>query len=279
MYKERLIEYIKKLDENESKDLLTLIELAKSGNKLWKEEPGITYHKYSKHSKFRIFMTPRRIYRGPLPQLIKRYKNAEVIRLPPPNPSLASTPTGINIATRRSFRDFKPKPISLDILSTLLYLVVGITAWENQWPLRAYPSAGALQPVEAYIIANYVNDINMGLYHYNPQDHTLEVLKKNDLRRTIVNIALDQDFLYNASIILILSTVYLRTLWKYGDRAYRYSLLDTGAAMENAYLAATSMGLGACAIGAYYDDDLNALLGLDENEEITQVMIAIGHKK
>ncbi|MEM3833065.1 MAG: SagB/ThcOx family dehydrogenase [Thermoprotei archaeon] len=279
MYKEQLIEYVKRLDEKESKDLLTLIELAKSGNRLWKEEPGITYHKYSKHSRFRIFMTPRKIYRGAFPQLIKRYRNAEVIKLPPPNPSLASNLTGITIATRRSFRDFKPKPISLDALSTLLYLIVGITAWEDQWPLRAYPSAGALQPVETYIIANYVNNIDMGLYHYNPQDHTLEVLKKDDLRKTIVDVALYQDFLYNASVILILSTFYLRTLWKYGDRAYRYSLLDTGAAMENAYLAATSMGLGACAIGAYYDDELNSLLELNENEEITQVMIAIGHKK
>lgn len=279
MYKEQLIEYVKKLSENESKDLLALIELTKSGNKLWKEDPGITYHKYSKHSRFRIFMTPRKIYRGPLPSLIKKYKNVEIIKLPPPNPSLASNPTGINISMRRSFRDFKPKPISLSTLSTLLYLVVGITAWEDQWPLRAYPSAGALQPVEAYIIANYVNSIDMGLYHYNVQDHVLEVLKKSDLRETIVNIALDQDFLYNASVILILSIVYSRTLWKYGDRAYRYALLDTGASMENAYLVATAMGLGACAIGAYYDDDLNNLLGLNENEEMTQVMIAIGHKE
>lgn len=279
MYKEQLNEYIKKLNEEEARDLFMLIELITQGKKVWEKDPGLTYHQYSKHSRFRIFMSPRRAERGPLPPLIKKYKNVRNIKLPDPNLSLVSNPIGNSIIKRRSFRDFKPRAMPIDVLSTLLHLAVGITAWDDHWPLRAYPSAGALQPVEIYIIANYVNAINMGLYHYNVLDHSLEILKEGDFRKTIVDIALDQDFLYNASVILILSIVYARTLWKYGDRAYRYALLDTGASMENIYLVATAMNLGACAIGAYYDDDLNNLLELDTNTEITQVMVAVGYKE
>lgn len=279
MYKEQLNEYIKRLNDEEAKDLLMLIELITQGKKAWEKDPGLTYHKYSKHNRFRIFMSPRRTERGPLPPLIKKYKNAINIKLPSPNLSLVLNPTGDSIIKRRSFRDFKPKIMPIDVLSTLLHLAVGITAWDDDWPLRAYPSAGALQPVEIYIIANYVDTIKMGLYHYNALDHSLEILKEGDFRKTIVDIALNQDFLYNASVILILSTVYERTLWKYGDRAYRYALLDTGASMENIYLAATAMNLGACAIGAYYDDDLNNLLELNTDTEITQVMVAVGYKE
>jgi SagB-type dehydrogenase family enzyme len=279
MYKERLNEYIERLDEEEARDLFMLIELIRQGKRVWEEDPGLAYHQYSKHSRFRIFMSPRRSERGPLPPLIKSYRNARNIKLPDPDLSLVSNPIGDSIIKRRSFRDFKPRVMPINVLSTLLHLSVGITGWDNHWPLRAYPSAGALQPVETYIIANYVDTINMGLYHYNVLDHSLEILKEGDFRKNIVDIALDQDFLYNASIILILSIVYARTLWKYGDRAYRYALLDTGASMENIYLAATAMNLGACAIGAYYDDDLNSLLELDTNTEITQVMVAVGYKE
>ncbi len=279
MYKEQLNEYIKRLNDDEARDLLTLIELLSQGKRIWDKDPGLTYHKYSKHNKYRIFMTPRRAERGPLPPLIKKYRDAVSIKLPKPNFSLVSNSVGSCIINRRSFRDFKPRIMPIDTLSTLLYLAVGITAWEDNWPLRAYPSAGALQPVELYVVVNYVDTIKMGLYHYNVLEHTLEVLKEGDFRKTIVNIALDQDFLYNASVLFILSIVYARTLWKYGDRAYRYALLDTGASMENIYLAATAMNLGACAIGAYYDDDLNNLLELDTNTEFTQVMVAIGYKE
>lgn len=85
-----------------------------------------------------------------------------------------------------------------------------------------------------------------------------------------------QDFLGDANVVLFLTVIFQRMRFKYQDRTYRYGLIEAGHLGQNAYLAATSMGLGACAIGAFLDDDMNRMLGVDGRTEAAVYMLSVG---
>ena len=80
----------------------------------------------------------------------------------------------------------------------------------------------------------------------------------------------------HASAVLVLTGIFARVHWKYADRSYRYIMLEAGHLGQNIYLAATALGLAPCGIGAFFDDDLNQLLGIDEREEATVYLLAVG---
>ena len=216
--------------------------------------------------------------RGRMPPL-RRIPEGSLIKLPAPRPPALSV--GDAIIRRRSAEDFTPGPIDLNDLATILYLTIGITAWTeayglSKYPLRAYPSAGALQPVEAYVYANYVNGLDKGIYKYDAFTHSLIQMKVGDFAKQLVDISLGQDHVGKASAVLILTVYYARTRWKYWKRALRYVLLDAGAAMENAYLASVGLGLGVRAVGAFYDNELCSLLSIDCLNEFPVVLILVG---
>ncbi len=79
--------------------------------------------------------------------------------------------------------------------------------------------------------------------------------------------ALGQEMVADAQVIFVWSAVLERGKWKYRERAYRYIYIDAGHIGQNLYLAAEALGLGACTIGAFFDDDVNRLIGLDGTEE------------
>lgn len=164
--------------------------------------------------------------------------------------------------------------MSLLELSRLLYYAAGIT--EPRYGLRAAPSAGALYPIEIYPVINSVDGLARGGYHYSPQDHSLELIKEGDLRLQAVQVALDQEIVGNANVALFMTAVFQRSQWKYGQRAHRYILLEAGHIGQNIYLAATSMGLGACAVGAFFDDEINRMLGIDGTREAVVYLIIVG---
>ena len=93
----------------------------------------------------------------------------------------------------------------------------------------------------------------------------------------MVDQAIGQEFLGSCGVVLFLTMILQRMRPKYQDRSYRYGLLEAGHLGENAYLAATSMGLGACGVGAFMDDAINDMLGVDGVEEAAVYMLAAGH--
>ncbi len=183
------------------------------------------------------------------------------------------------IRLRRSRRSYSREPLSLTELATVLYHAVGVTgtAWWGG-PKRAYPSAGALQPVEAYVAAGRVEALKPGLYHYHPGRHCLELIRRGDPRRLLSRIALHQEHVEEAPAVIILTAVYPRTAWKYGLRAYRYIHWDAGFAGENIYIAAEALGLATVAVGAFYDDELCKLLEASCDEEIPMLLFPLGRR-
>ncbi len=180
------------------------------------------------------------------------------------------------IKRRRSLRNFKNISIRKDILSQLLWAIQGITHESEGFEFRASPSAGALYPIETYLVIHNVEDVEPGIYHYGVQNHELEQLKKGDFRDVVARAALDQDMAYSASAVFIWTAVFQRSKWKYDQRAYRYIYLDAGHIAQNLALAAVSLDLGTCQIGALYDEEVNALIGADGENESVFYMSTVG---
>lgn len=178
------------------------------------------------------------------------------------------------ILRRRSMREFTEKPIDVKTLSHLLYFSFGITFKNNEF--RAYPSAGARYPIEVYPILLKGENIENGVYHYNVKDHKLEKLRSGNFKKFLFNVTCQQKWIKKASVVFILTGILNRTLLKYGERGYRYVLLEAGHAAQNMYLIATSLGLGCCTIGGFLDKEIDRFLDLEKTDEKTIYMLAIG---
>lgn len=212
------------------------------------------------------------------PDLYKEYPQAERIDLPTFEPS---KPMSLDktLRQRKSIRDYQDKPISIGQLAYLLWSSTGIQRIEDGYEFRTAPSAGALYPIETYMVINHVKSLESGVYHYAIKPHQLELLQQRDLRHQIAAAALGQDMCATAAAVFIWTALFERCKWKYGQRAYRYIYLDAGHIAENLALAAVSLNLGTCEIGALYDDHVNAIIGVDDTEESTICMATVGIPK
>jgi SagB-type dehydrogenase family enzyme len=212
------------------------------------------------------------------PEPFKTYAGAPQIKLETPSVS-GGPPIWEAIQGRRSVRNFAGESLSAAELSQLLWAAQGMTGQEMGYRLRAAPSAGALYPVETYLFVQNVMGVEPGVYHYAPREHALELLKKGDAKEDLARAALDQDFLAEAAVVFAWTAVFPRSAWKYAARTYRYVYLDAGHIAQNVALAAVALGLGSCQVAALYDDEVNALLGVDGREESILYMTAVGRPR
>lgn len=211
----------------------------------------------------------------PRPPPYKEYHNLKRIKLPQPQKKGGS---GIweTIQRRRSVRDFKDESITIEELSQLLWASQGITGGDKYFSFRAAPSAGALYPVETYLVVNAVRGIEKGVYHYGVVRHELEMLKYGDMRKEIVKASLGQEMVGEANVVFVWTAIFNRAKWKYKERAYRYVYLDAGHICQNLLLAAVSLGLGSCPVAAFYDHEVNAIIDVDGKDESTIYLCALG---
>jgi SagB-type dehydrogenase family enzyme len=238
---------------------------------------GVIYHQWSKPGLLDALGSVSNW--GQPVELYKSYPGAPRVALP-----AVALDTGLDrgmataraIVTRRSTRAYAPWPMTLEELSRLLFLTSGITAGLHGNARRAAPSSGALYPIELYPVVHRVDGIEPGVYHYAYREHALELVRAGDFRAPVVEQGIAQDFLGECGVVLFVTMILQRMRPKYQDRSYRYGLLEAGHVGENAYLAATSMGLGACGIGAFMDDAINEMLGVDGVEEAAVYMLAAG---
>ncbi len=209
------------------------------------------------------------------PELYKDYSEATKIELASFEPTAAMS-LDESLKRRKSIRDFQDKPISKGQLAYLLWATTGIQRVEDGSEFRTVPSAGALYPIETYLVVNNVKGLEVGIYHYSIRGHLLEQLKQGDFRRQIAAAALGQRMCATASVVFVWSAVFARCKWKYGQRAYRYIYLDAGHIAENLALAAVSLNRGSCEIGALYDEQVNAIVGVDGIDESVICMAVVG---
>ncbi|MHC4582380.1 MAG: SagB/ThcOx family dehydrogenase [Planctomycetota bacterium] len=209
------------------------------------------------------------------PQLYKEYAEATKIELPSFEPAQAMS-LDQALKKRKSVRDFQDKPISKGQLAYLLWAATGIQRIEDGYEFRTAPSAGALYPIETYLVVNNVKGLEAGIYHYSIRSHQLEQLRCGDFRRQIAAAALGQTMCATASVVFVWSAVFERCKWKYGQRAYRYIYLDAGHIAENLALATASLDRGSCEIGALYDEKANAIVGVDGIAESVICMAVVG---
>ena len=209
------------------------------------------------------------------PDLYKDYPDAPKVELPSFDPSRAMS-LNQALKQRKSIREFQPKSISKGQLSYLLWASTGIQRIDDGYEFRTVPSAGALYPIETYVIANNVRTLEAGLYHYSIRNHQLEQIRQGDMRHQIAGAALGQGMCATAAVVFVWSAIFERCKWKYGQRGYRYIYLDAGHIAENLALAAVSLNLGSCEIGALYDDQANAIVGVNGIEESVICMAVVG---
>jgi SagB-type dehydrogenase family enzyme len=141
---------------------------------------------------------------------------------------------------------------------------------------RSAPSAGGRYPNEIYIATQSVEGLADGIYHYDPRAHELEHHGPGLAHPALFDLTLGQEVIRDANVVLAITGVRDRTMWKYGQRGYRFVLLDAGHLGQNVYLTATALGLGPCGLGGFYDAEVNELLQLPRDEE-TLYLIALGN--
>lgn len=190
------------------------------------------------------------------------------MKLPPPR---ERGPVSVEEALRRrrSVREYAAGGLALEEAAQLLWAAQGVTSREG---LRTAPSAGALNPLELYLVAGEVEGLPPGIYRYRPEDHDLVEVDRGDRRPSLARAALDQEFVEEAPAVLVFTGVFGRTTWKYGERGRRYVLMDLGHAAENVYLQATALGLGTVIVGAFRDEEVARLLGAASGEHPLAVM-------
>ncbi|MGI6576429.1 MAG: SagB/ThcOx family dehydrogenase [bacterium] len=180
---------------------------------------------------------------------------------------------------RQSIRKYADTPLSLAELSYLLWATQGIKKVTAEKTLRTVPSAGSRHPFETYLVINNIASLEPGLYRYLPFQHQLGYLGTSPEFQTMFKKAcIKGPFVDNSAVTFIWVAVPYRMTWRHGERGYRYLFLDAGHVCQNLYLAVEDIGAGACAIGVFDDDALNALLRIDGVEHFVIYLAAVGKR-
>ena len=168
------------------------------------------------------------------------------------------------LVKRRSVRNYTGELLTLEEVSQLLWAAQGTT---SNIGFRTSPSAGALYPLEVYVIVGDVKDLAIGIYLYKPKKHEVVMIADKDVRQLLAGAALGQSSVKNGAIDLVFTAVYQRTTRKYGNRGIKYVYMEIGHAAQNVCLQATAMDLGAVTIGAFNDQEVSKILNLPKDEE------------
>lgn len=207
----------------------------------------------------------------------KSYGRFEEVKLPHKS-TLMNTSLKQSLLRRSSVRIKKRSlDLSLNEIGTLLYYSAGLNpAHHNR---RFYPSAGARYPLEIYLIPLRTELSNKFTYHYYVPHNTLEKMfryKKEDVYNLF---SYSQKWIKNVGCVLVITTMFERSILKYGERGYRYMLIEAGHLGQNIYLVSSALQMNCCAIGAYKDKKLNDILHINEQHELSLYVLALSKTK
>jgi len=188
----------------------------------------------------------------------------ESIKLPEPKYD-SSISIEQALLERRSVRAYQDEPLTLTEVSQLLWSAQGIT--DPKRGFKTAPSAGALYPLEVYVVIGNIEGITEGVYKYMPYKHELVMVRNGDVRDKLAVAALGQACVRKGAIAIVFSAVYERTTRKYGDRGIRYVHMEAGHAAQNVCLQAVSLNLGTVVVGAFRDNEVSKILNLPDEEQ------------
>ena len=180
--------------------------------------------------------------------------------VPLPEPSVAGASSVEQLlAQRRSRRDYKAAAIELAEIGQLLWAAQGVTHSQG---LRTAPSAGALYPLELYVVTGPIEGLARGVYHYDPGHHQLLKTSDDDLRDALARSAFSQAWIKQAPTVIVFTADYERTANKYGKRGKRYVHIEVGHASQNLFLQSEALGLATVVVGAFNDEEVANILRL-----------------
>ena len=179
------------------------------------------------------------------------------------------------LLTRRSIRKYSSAALTLEEAAQLLWAAQGQTAEGGG---RTAPSAGALYPLELYLVVGNVSDLAPGVYRYRPRKHDLVRTGDKDPREALARAALDQAYVREAATDIIIAADYNRTTVKYGDRGVRYVHMEAGHAAQNLYLQATALDLAMVVVGGFYDQRVKDILALPKDQQPLYI-VPVGRKR
>ncbi len=191
----------------------------------------------------------------------------EIVTLPKPNLD-GSISLGKIVAARRSWRDFRHRPLTLEQIGQLAWSAQG---QDTKSKYRTTPSAGATYPLELFVVTE------QGVFSYLPSKHALERLMNQDVRSALASAAWGQEFIEAAPLTLVFAAEFDRTTRRYGQRGIRYVYMEAGHAAQNVHLQAEALGLGSVAVGAFDDASVSKVLSLPKNLEPVY-MVVVGYR-
>jgi len=209
-------------------------------------------------------------------------KDAKVVDLVAPEDLTCGNMTVRDvIGRRRSRRRYTEDCPTVEELSFLLWATQGVSK-VRELPdgiatLRTVPSGGSLHSFETYLYINRVDGVPAALYRYVPLEHKLLFMYADpDLPGKVAHACSGQSFVETAAVVFVWTTIPYRMEWRYTIVAHKVIAIDVGHLCQNLYLASESIGAGTCAIGAYCQDEMDSILGVDGKDEFTTYVAAVG---
>jgi SagB-type dehydrogenase family enzyme len=209
------------------------------------------------------------------------YSSRDVLPIPTLNEPMEDNGLDHCIATRQSEREWSPSEITFEEIGRLLRAyAINRTNEDTEFvlPFRSTPSGGGLFPLEIYLSVRNCVDLDPGLYHFSPKDWALTSLRQGDLTSALAECFVQQDVVYNAAVTILITGVFSRSTFKYGDRGYRFTLLEAGHLAQNFCLYATEMGMSNLCMGGYFDRKVDDFLAIDGVTHSTVYAFSVGRK-
>lgn len=212
------------------------------------------------------------------PSLYKSYPSGPVIKLP----SDLTYPEGSTLAALEPPNVGGGGALDLKTLAQLLFLSAGVIRKANvpsagEVHYRAAASAGALYPIETYVVCRDIPGIEAGVYHFAPLEFSLSLLRRGDFRAELASASGGDESIAHAPVSFVYSSVFWRSAWKYRIRGYRYCFWDNGTIIANLLSAATSSGLSARIVTGFVDERVDRLVGIDGQQEGAMCIAPVGH--
>jgi SagB-type dehydrogenase family enzyme len=206
---------------------------------------------------------------------VKRHRGAPTVALPRPN--LGDLTLADALAARRSERSYGQRPLTLGEVASVLASAYGVSGAfrGTEQRLRVAPSGGALYPLELYVVVRSVEVLTPGVYHYDPLRHLLERLEPLDMD-ALRSATPYPELLCPSAAVVVVTAMFWRSRFKYGARAYRFTLLEAGHVAQNLLLSATALRLTAVPVGGFFDRRMDAVVGADGLYEASLYVLPIG---